>query len=220
MITMGDAPVGATSLCEVEWFKGLYRKVYGVLGAEGMLPDPCEVKVLPAEPAPPEAHSGTYGLCWRDRRLLWFRVQPPPPIHFAHELLHLIGDKELELEEMYAYNLSHLVVMLARDNIIPPANPVRLFKDVTVNMVVDAIRKAYNYQFKDLAEFFGFIGVVPPFLKMVPSINGIRFAVRKEYPERLIVIMAVSELIAGAEFDKYMYRAVLKLLKMIAERMK
>ena len=53
-------------------------------------------------------------------------------------------------------------------------------------------------------------------LIMVPSLNGVRFAV-KEYPERLIVIMAVSALIAGAEFDKYMYRAVLELLKMITE---
>jgi hypothetical protein len=167
---------------------------------------------------PSEAHSGTYGLCWRDEKLLWFRVQPPPPIDFAHELIHLIEDKELELEEMYAYNLSHLVVMLAKDDIVPPVNPVRLFKDVTIDMVVEAIRKAYNYPFKDLVDFFKFIGVVPPFLKMVPSLNGVGFVVRKGYSDKLIVIIAVSELIAGAEFDKYMHRAVLELMKIVAEK--
>jgi len=208
-----------SELCEIEWFNSLYRKIYDVLNVENMLPNPCEVKVLPPEPVPSEAHSGTYGLCWRDRRLLWFRVQPPPPIDFAHELLHLIKDKELELEEMYAYNLSHLVVMLAKDDIVPSANPIRLFRDVTIDMVIEAVRKAYGYPFKDLTEYFEFIGVVPSFMKMVPTPNGIKLVVRKEYSERLIAIIAVSELIAGAEFDKYMHRAVLELMKIVAESM-
>jgi len=207
-------------LCEIDWFKDLYRKIYDVLNVENMLPDPCEVKVLPPEPTPLEAHSVTYGLCWRDRRLLWFRVQPPLPIDFAHELLHLIEDKEPELEEIYAYNLSSLVVMLAKDCIIPPVNPIKLFRDVTVDMVVEAIRRVYKYSFKDLAEFFKFIGVVPPFLKMVPSLNGIRFKVRKEYSEKHIAVISVSELIAGAELDKYMYKTVLELLNMVAKKVR
>jgi len=212
---MGSEP---RSLCEIEWFRNLYRKIYEILNVESMLPDPCKITVLPPEPVPPEAHSGTYGLCWRDRKLIWFRVQPPPPIDFAHEVLHLIEGKELELEEVYAYNLSHLIVMLARDNVIPPINPIRLFKDVTVDMVVEAIRKVYGYPFKDLADFFEFIGVVPTFIKMEPTLNGVKFVIREEYPERLVVITAVSELIAGAEFDKYMYKTVLELLNMVAEK--
>jgi hypothetical protein len=61
---------------------------------------------------------------------------------------------------------------------------------------------------------------VPPFIKMESAINGVKFVIREEYPERLVVIIAVSELIAGAEFDKYMYRVVLELLNMVAERVR
>lgn len=213
-----------TPLCRLKWFNDdpMYRRIYDILNVESRLPNPCDIVILPPLPVPKEAHERTYGLCWRDRKEIWFRQQPPNYTDFAHELLHLVEGKEIELEEVYAYNLSHLVVMLAEKGIVPPVNPVRLFTDVTKDMVVEALREAYKYPFKDLAEYFMTIGVIPPFLKLEydPAQNGLVVKYNPEYDERSTVIMAVSELVAGAEYEKIMFEAVLKLLDKIAEKVR
>jgi hypothetical protein len=211
-------------LCRLKWFNDdpMYRRIYGILNVENRLPDPCEIMILPPLPVPKEAHERTYGLCWKDRKEIWFRKQPPNYMDFAHELLHLVGGKETELEEVYAYNLSHLVVMLAEKNIIPPVNPVRLFTDVTKDMVVEALREVYRYPFKDLAEYFEMIGVIPPFLKLEydPAQNALTVKYNPEYDERSTTIMTVTELVAGAEYEKIMLEVVLKLLEKVAERVR
>jgi hypothetical protein len=200
----------------------MYRRIYGILNVENRLPDPCEIMVLPPLPVPKEAHEQTYGLCWKDRKEIWFRGQPPNYMDFAHELLHLVEDKEIELEEVYAYNLSHLVVMLAEKGIVPPVNPVRLFIDVTKDMIVEVLREVYGYPFKDLAEYFEIIGVIPPFLRLEydPAQNALTVKYNPEYDEKAIVITAVSELVAGAEYEKIMFEVVLKLLEKVAEKVR
>jgi hypothetical protein len=138
---------------------------------------------------------------------------------FAHELLHLIEGKEVELEEVYAYNLSHLAVMLAERGVTPPVGIVRLFTDVTKEMVVQALREVYGYPFKDLVEFFEFIGVVPSFLRLDydPATNSAVLKYAPGYDEKSVAIMAVTELIAGAEYDELMFKTVVKLLEKLGE---
>ena len=89
-----------TPLCKIDWYNKdtVYQGIYRVLNTENCLPDPCEIMILPPLPIPKEAHERVYGLCWRDKKEIWFRMQPPDYIEFAHELLHLIEGKEVELE--------------------------------------------------------------------------------------------------------------------------
>ena len=197
------------------WFNGdeMYRRVYDVLGTEGLLPSPCDITILPPEPPPPGAREGVYGMCWSLERKIWFRAWPPPYIDFAHELIHLIPGKDAELEEMYAYNLSTFVVELARRNVKPPANPIRLFDVGSVNTILEAIREVYNHPFRDLAEYFRFIGVVPPFLK--PGVVGGVFVLEPDpaYDERLVALTTISELATGSEYDELQFRVLLRLLE-------
>jgi hypothetical protein len=210
-----------TPLCRLEWFTGIYERIFKVLSVESRLPDPCGILILPPEPAPEDAarNKSIQGMCWRERGEIWFRRQPPDHIVFAHELLHLIEGKEAELEEVYAYNLSHLAVMLAERGITPPVSIVRLFTDVNKEMVVQALREVYGYPFKDLPEFFGLIGVIPSFLRLDydPAANSAVLKYAPGYDERVVAIMAVTELIAGAEYDELMFKAVVELLEKLGE---
>ena len=192
-------------LCTLPWFNGVYMRIYDVLSAEGMLPNPCDIQVLPAE-ASEAVEKLTEGATVKGSNMVWFKKQPPDPVVFAHELIHLIEDKDKELEEVYAYNLSPLAVLLAERGITPPANPVRLF-NATPSMILEALNKAYNYSFKDLAEYFELIGVTPPFMEAGGG-----------YGEREVAVDAVSELIAGAGRSEPMLNAVLALLEALRER--
>jgi hypothetical protein len=200
-------------LCEVNWFNEdeMYRRIYNVLNTENMLPDPCGITILPPEP-PPEARASTYGLCWVAERKIWFRLWPPPYVDFAHELIHLIPNKDVEIEEMYAYNLSEFVVELARRGVEPPVNPVRLFSINSVDLILESIREVYNYPFRDLADFFTWIGVVPPFLKPRASTDGFTLELDPSYDTRTIILTTISEFAAGCAYDELMFKVLLRLL--------
>jgi hypothetical protein len=87
-------------------------------------------------------------------------------------------------------------------------------------MVLQVLRDVYGYPFKDIAEYFEIIGVIPPFLRLDfdPARNDIVFKYNPEYDERSIAIMTITELIAGAEYDRVMFDVVLKLLEKIATK--
>jgi len=204
-------------LCEAEWFDGIYKKIYDILSVEGMLPSPCEIKVLPPSPPPPEVRGvralGMYNV---RERVVWFWDWPPHPIIFAHELIHAVGGKEEDLEEIYGYNLSSFVVMLAENDIVPPVNPVRLFRDVTITDIVEALRSAYGYPFKDILEYFEVIGVVPVFADMSFDDGRFKLRFKENYSEKTISITAVSDIIAGAEYDKYAFKTLLELMGILS----
>lgn len=207
---------GLAKLCELPWFSGLHRRIYDVLAVEGMLPDPCEIRVLAPEDV--EADERVRGACWKDTKILWFREQPPDPITFAHELLHLIEKGDLKLEEVYAYNLSALVVLMAEEGVVPPANPVRLF-EASADAILEAINETYKFKFSSLAEYFLTIGVVPYFVHLAWEGDSIQArGVREGLSEREVAIEAVSELAAGALYDRYMFEALLRLLGKLARR--
>jgi len=204
-------------LCEVDWFNEdvMYRRIYDVLNTENMLPSPCSITILPPEPPPPGARPSVYGMCWPFEKTIWFRAWPPPYTDFAHELIHLIPGKDVELEEMYAYNLSTFVVVLAEKGVKPPVNPIRLFDIDSTNVIMDAIREVYNYAFKDLADFFMWIGVIPSFLKPKTTMDGFALELDPAYNEKTIALITISEFAAGCEYDELQFRVLLKLLERI-----
>ena len=206
-------------LCEAPWFNEdeLYRRVYDVLGTEGLLPSPCDITILPPEPPPPEARPSTYGMCWPLERKIWFRTWPPPYIDFSHELIHLIPGKEAELEEIYAYNLSTFIVVLAERNIKPPVNPVRLFNIHSTSTILGAIREVYNYPFRDLAEYFTWVGIIPPFLRPRAGVDGFTLEPDPAYDEGSIALTTISEFAAGSEYDELQFRVLLRLLEGLKE---
>jgi hypothetical protein len=136
-----------------------------------------------------------------------------PYTDFAHELIHLIPNKDVGIEEMYAYNLSEFVVELARRGVKPPVNPVRLFSINSVDLILEAIREVYNYPFKDLADFFAWIGIVPPFLKPRASTDGFVLEPDPFYDTRSIILMTISEFAAGCAYDELMFKVLLRLLE-------
>jgi len=206
-------------LCELDWFKDIYRKIYDVLSVEDMLPDPCEINVLGVDEV--ETSSNVLGMAWRDSKTMWFRYQPPDTIVFAHELIHLIDarDKVHELEEIYSYNLAGLAVLLAGEGITPKINIVRLFSDATEDDILEAIRRVYRYSFKTLEEFFGFFGVIPLFDKFEVHENGeVRIVRDRDMDSRTVSILAVTEIAAGAEFDRLMLETVIELINIVADK--
>ena len=202
-------------LCEINWFNEdeMYRRIYDVLNTENVLSNPCEIIILPPEPPPPEAKPSTMGLCWVAEGKIWFRLWPPPYTDFAHELIHLIPNKDVEIEEMYAYNLSEFVVELARRGVKPPVNPVRLFSINSVDLILESIREVYNYPFKDLADFFTWIGVVPPFLKPRASTDGFVLELDPSYDTQTIILTTISEFAAGCVYDELQFMVLLRLLE-------
>ncbi len=202
-------------LCEINWFNEdeMYRRIYDVLNTEGTLPNPCDITILPPEPPPPETRASTMGLCWVAERKIWFRLWPPPYVDFAHELIHLIPNKDVEIEEMYAYNLSEFIVELAKRGVKPPVNPVRLFDINNTDVIMETIREVYNYPFRDLADFFAWIGVVPPFLKPRASTDGFVLELDPSYDARAIILMTISEFAAGCAYDELQFKVLLRLLE-------
>jgi len=204
-------------LCEVDWFNEdpMYRRIYDVLNTENMLPKPCDITILPPEPPPPGTRPSVYGMCWPFEKTIWFRAWPPPYTDFAHELIHLIPGKDVELEEMYAYNLSTFVVVLAEKGVKPPVNPIRLFDIDSTNVIMDTIREVYNYAFKDLADFFTWIGVIPSFLKPKTTMDGFALELDPAYNEKTIALITISEFAAGCEYDELQFRVLLRLLEKV-----
>jgi len=211
-------------LCEKSWFKNdsIYKNIYNIINVGGMLPDPCEITVLDPEYVPEET-TGYFGrhihaFCNKATKELWFEQQPPDYVAFAHELMHLI-DKEYELEEIYSYNISPFVVLLAENGIIPKINPTKLFQ-ADMKTLLEALSEVYGYPFKDIAEYFQMIGVIPLFLNMKfdPAKDDYSVTYNPMYDEKAIIIHAIGELTAGAEYDKAMFRALVRLLEKLEQK--
>jgi hypothetical protein len=211
------------------WFKNVYVRIYQILALEDRLPKPEEIEVFEKPPAEPR--ETVYGQAYKNTNAVWFRTVPPADWLFAHELIHLVKDKKTEeLEEIYAYNLSNFIAILARKGIIPPANPVRLYDEVTLEMVLETLREVYHYPFKNIVEYFTTRGVIPLFLKEASpeKIQEIlktkgrldpedMFEIDPKYDERTITQHTLTEILAEAEYEKSALKVLLKLLETLAK---
>ena len=206
-------------LCDTTWFNedAMYRRIYDVLSTENMLPNPCDVTALPPQPVPPGISKGVRGVCFRALRKIWFRHTPPEYMLFAHELIHLIPGKRFKTpdadaeDELYAYHLSPFVVELAKRGIKPPVNPVRLFEIDNTTIILEATREVYNYEFKDLIEFFKWLGEIPIF----PKPSGV------DDPAKLEEVKAeftIFDLIEGSEHDEREFEVLVRLLDKLSQK--
>ncbi len=200
------------SLADAVWFKGIYEKIYRILSAENRLPPPDAIHLL--ERADVEGvHERVLGFAVRESNRIYFRDVPPDPVTFAHELIHLCTKSSDTDEEVYAYNLAQLVVTLAERNVVPKRNPLALFESVTLSDVLATLSEAYGYQFRDIAEYFQLIGVIPAFMIAEEDSDGrTLMKVDPRYSEKEIVTMTIISLIGGAPFDDSAFAALLRLL--------
>lgn len=200
-------------LAECEWFGGVYRRIYDILAIGGRLPPPSEIGVaLEVEGEVPEE---ARGFALKDAGVVWFRHIPPTPDDFAHELIHLAEKKrDGEWEEVYGYNLSQLVALLAERGIVPRRNPLVLFEEVTLDDLLEAIRKVYRYEFETIEEYFEFKGVVPSYCYFEPVATEDRLAVKRKpsVPDEVVLAASIAEIAAGALFDPLDLAVILELL--------
>jgi hypothetical protein len=200
------------SLADAAWFKGIYEKIYRILSLENRLPPPDAIRLL--ERVDVEGvHERVLGFAIREKNCIYFRDIPPDPITFAHELIHLCTKSSDTDEEVYAYNLAQLAVMLAEKNVVPKRNPLALFESVTLSDVLATLSEAYGYQFRDIAEYFQLIGVIPAFIIVEKDSDGrTLMKVDPRYSEKEIVAITIISLIGGAPFDDSAFAALLRLL--------
>ncbi|MGC8848564.1 MAG: hypothetical protein ACP5QE_06965 [Conexivisphaera sp.] len=196
-------------LIRTGWYNNdeTYQRIYRIIALEGRLPPPDEITVLSPKEGRDLATPLSLGFAIPGERKVWFIETPPQYVVFAHELIHL-ARKEGEMdEEIYGYNLSAFIAVLAVKGILPRRNPLRLFEGgVTLEKVMRALRSVYNYNFKDITEYFHFIGVVPLFM-----LRGAR--PRDDDP--YVVVTMVTELAAGSEYFDEMLYTLLALLEML-----
>jgi len=133
-------------------------------------------------------------------------------------------------EEIYAYNLSNFIAILARKGIIPPANPVRLYDEVTLEMILETLREVYHYPFKNIVEYFTTRGIIPLFLKEASpeKIQEIlktkgrldpedMFEIDPKYDEKTVTQHTLTEILAEAEYEESALKVLLKLLETLAK---
>ncbi|PUA31014.1 MAG: hypothetical protein B9J98_08120, partial [Candidatus Terraquivivens tikiterensis] len=185
-----------------------YRKIYEVLTIENKLPSPYQIYILQNHEVE-NVRQTVFGFAIPPDKL-WFRNMPPDYITFAHELIHLI-EKDRSIEEVYGYNLASFIVLLAKHNIKPKVNPLRIF-DVDEIRILKAIEEVYRYKFDSVDDFFVFKGVIPSYMRVEETEKGIVFVRDPAVDQKTVVILTISELIAGAEYEHYMFQVLLKLL--------
>jgi hypothetical protein len=206
------------SLCSVDWFKDVYVKIYNILALDNRLQPPDNIYLLDDKEAfemfnVADTVQG-FAVTINGKKCVWFRHIPPDPIVFAHELIHLCDKSNDVHEEVYGYNLASLIVMLARENIVPEKNPLMLFETVTIDDLLRTLRDVYGYPFRDICEYFIFIGSIPQFIDLDLDLKTGEFVgkINPSYDQKAITVLAISDIIAGAQYDQYMFNVILKLL--------
>lgn len=217
---MTTLSISERPLSEAPWFNGIYARIYEIIAMDGRLPPASEIIVSPKPPA--GMPGNVYGAAWRDngRWRVWFRHVPPSPVAFAHELIHCAVKKgNPGEEELYSYNLSEFIVLLAEQGIRPPANPLLLFDArLTKKELLDMINEfyaRYKVKFESLAEYFSFRGVIPLFAEL----DGATMTVReKPWPDREVVLIALTEILAAAVYERLSLELALHILARLAQR--
>jgi len=210
---------GMISLSSVDWFKDIYVRIYETLALDNRLPSPDDIYLLNNKEAferfnVVDTVQG-FATIVDGKKCVWFRHIPPDPIVFAHELIHLCDKRSNVPEEVYGYNLASLIVMLAQENVIPSKNPLTLFESVTIDDLLRALRDVYGYPFSDLCQYFIFIGSIPQFIDMDLDWETGEFVgkINPSYDQKTITVLAITDIIAGTQYDQYMFQVILRLLR-------
>ncbi|MFZ8823812.1 MAG: hypothetical protein ACO2O0_06645 [Desulfurococcales archaeon] len=170
------SPPSVSPLSSKSWFSGVYEKIYDIVAMGGRLPPPNEIVIIDKPPEEfPDAVVASVNL---DNKLIWFKYEPPHPFIYAHELAHLairsinkinIENKEdiVLLEEVYADNIARLVLMFVNRNIKPLTNPARLFEEIRLRDIANAMRERFGFSGSDrevILQYYKVKGILPLFV--------------------------------------------------------
>ena len=201
-------------LTEISWFKNEYVKAYDIINIENRMPpldkiyvfDDYDVKALRIKPRDTVMAFALRSNNVNENQYVWFRYEPPDLSVFVHELIHLAKKYKQLDEEVYAYNLTPLAMILLERDIVPKHNVLRLFEDLNLNVLSKKIKQYFRVN--SIEELFLTLGVVPFFA----TFNDGTITIRKGYTEDDIMIGTITELIVAAEYDDYILSFMLQLL--------
>jgi hypothetical protein len=181
---------------------------------EGRLPPPDKILILGG---PPEELRSLdprkriiYGLAKRDEMSIWFRDEPPDPYIYAHELAHLSNANTAPriiryFEEVYADSIARIALVLVNRNIKPPANPVRLFEEISLGDIADAMRKRLRLGGGDrevIEQYYEIKGIIPLFADVKIYSGGSKIKIEDNYSQEIITLLVLSSLIAAVSITE------------------
>jgi hypothetical protein len=227
---LASQPLSAKS-----WFSGIYRKIYEIVAMENRLPPPDKILVLDRPPEELRSAGGrlTYGFAKRDEMIIWFRNEPPDPFIYAHELAHLtnasIAPRVIRFfEEIYADTIARIALVFVNRNIKPPANPVRLFEDVDLKDIADAMRKHLKLRGEDkevIEQYYETRGIIPLFADVKIYGERTKIKIEDNYPREIITLLLLSSLINAISITKSLFKSkspelniILDLLNKLADK--
>jgi hypothetical protein len=195
------------SLSDKAWFSGIYKKIYELIAMEDRLPPPDEILIL-GEP-PEELRSLdprkriVYGIAKKDKMSIWFRDEPPHPYIYAHELAHLTsGDIRPRIvgyyEEIYADSIARIALVLVNWDIKPPVNPIRLFEEISLRDIADAMRKRLGLRGEDkevIEQYYEIKGIIPIFADVKIYGGRSKIKIEDNYPHEILTLYVLSSLI-------------------------
>jgi len=201
-------------LTEISWFKNEYVKAYDIINIENRMPpldkiyvfDDYDVKALRIKPRDTVMAFALRSNDVNENQYVWFRYEPPDLSIFVHEMIHVAKKYKQLDEEVYAYNLTPLAMILLERDIVPKHNVLRLFEDLNLNVLSKKIKQYFRVN--SIEELFLTLGVVPYFT----TFNDGTITIRKGYTEDDIMIGTITELIVAAEYDDYILSFMLQLL--------
>jgi hypothetical protein len=194
------------------WFSGVYKKIYNIIAMENRLPPPDKILVLDRPPEELRSAGGrlTYGFAKRDEMIIWFRYEPPDPYIYAHELAHLTNANITPriirfFEEIYADSIARMALVLVNRNIKPPANPVRLFEEISLGDIADAMRKHLRLSGEDkevIEQYYEIKGIIPLFADVKIYGGRSKIKIEDNYPQEIITLLVLSSLIAAVSITE------------------
>ncbi|MEM1697771.1 MAG: hypothetical protein QXG48_03880 [Thermofilaceae archaeon] len=130
---------------------------------------------------------------------LFFRSLPPDPRVLVHELIHLCEKPASLDEEVYAWDLTELVIHMAENGV--RGNPFLLF-ELKIEDVTSVLRK---HGINSVDDYYSLVGIIPPYASSTAP-----------PPEDLVVATFVIDLITPP-WDALRYAILLDLLELVKE---
>ena len=199
------------SLSDKPWFSGIYKKIYQLIAMENRLPPPDKILILAKPPEELKSLDSnkrlTYGIARRDEMSIWFREEPPHPYIYAHELAHLTNANtapriDKYFEEIYADSIARIALAFVNWNIKPPTSPARLFEEISLKDIADAMRKRLGLSGGDkevLEQYYEIKGIIPIFADVrvcnYDEECGFKVKIEDNYPQEILTLYVLSSLI-------------------------
>ena len=202
------------------WFSGVYKRIYDIIAMENRLPPPDKILILDEPPEEIKSMKDgrltyTYGAAIRDKMSIWFRYEPPDPYIYAHELAHLtnanIAPRIIRVfEEIYADSIARIALVFVNRNIKPSTNPARLFEDIDLKDIADAMRKHLRLRGEDeevILQYYEIRGIIPLFADVKIYGGRSKIEIEDNHPREIITLLLLSSLINAISITKSLFKS-------------